>query len=329
MAYANSLILSIIVPIYNVEAYLARCLDSVYSQALPLVNYELICVNDGSTDNSLSILESYSSRFPNLRIISQANAGLSAARNTGIKNATGEYLIFLDSDDTLEPHAVERIYFQLLRNKYDVLVGNLVWVENGQRRLSAPLACSVLANICNGQDAYVKMKQSGTYVPNAYNYIVRRQYLLEHNLYFEEGIYFEDEVWTPQLFASARLVGAIDFCHYDYILRPNSIMTSAMSPQKINSLYRGAQVLLYFLSSNISNTLYNGFLVETIVSLWRKAELNKPHDMLTPYKISCRDLYVLKLDWTMYCRALEYVYPHRKMHKSIAKLLYKLYRVFR
>ena len=97
--------LSIIIPVYNVEPYLRECLESVLQQSF--ADWEAICVNDGSTDNSATILEEYGHKDDRFKIVNQPNGGLSAARNTGLKAATGEYVLFLDSDDWLEGNALE------------------------------------------------------------------------------------------------------------------------------------------------------------------------------------------------------------------------------
>lgn len=102
----NTPLVSIVIPVYNVELYLRECLDSVISQTYH--NLEIICVNDGSPDNSLSILEEYAAKDSRIRIISQENAGISVARNTGMDVATGEYIYFLDSDDYIALEMVER-----------------------------------------------------------------------------------------------------------------------------------------------------------------------------------------------------------------------------
>lgn len=101
-------IVSVIIPVYNTAKYLPQCLDSVIAQTYPSI--EIICVNDGSTDNSLEILEKYAARHSNLKIIDKVNEGVSAARNIGIKESTGEWVMFLDSDDWLNPETVETVY---------------------------------------------------------------------------------------------------------------------------------------------------------------------------------------------------------------------------
>lgn len=112
--------LSIIVPVYNVESYLRDSLNSLLNQTFP--DYEVICVNDGSTDNSLNILEEFSKKDARIKVISQENKGLSATRNVGIRNSTGKYISFLDSDDFLKPNAYAKIYSVILENDVDTII---------------------------------------------------------------------------------------------------------------------------------------------------------------------------------------------------------------
>jgi len=97
--------ISVIIPVYNVEQYLRECLDSVMTQSYN--DYEVICINDGSTDGSMAVLKEYAEKYPKVSVIDQENKGLSAARNAGINAATGEYVFLLDSDDYLEPDSLD------------------------------------------------------------------------------------------------------------------------------------------------------------------------------------------------------------------------------
>lgn len=111
--------ISIIIPVYNVEKYLAKCLDSILVGNA--FTGQVICVNDGSTDGSAAILEEYAQKYPNIEIITQLNVGLSAARNAGIKAAKGEYICFVDSDDYWEENVLGGLMEQVERDKLDVL----------------------------------------------------------------------------------------------------------------------------------------------------------------------------------------------------------------
>ena len=112
--------ISIIIPVYNVEPYLRRCIDSVLEQTMQ--DYEIVVVNDGSTDNSGSICDQYANQYDQIRVIHKQNGGLSDARNTGIKAATGDYILFLDSDDYLDTDALEKLWTGVNKN-VDIIIG--------------------------------------------------------------------------------------------------------------------------------------------------------------------------------------------------------------
>ncbi len=122
----NKIILSVIIPVYNVEKYLKRCLNSVLSQLSE--DMEIIIIDDGSTDNSGKICEQYTKKYGSvINVIHQKNGGLSSARNTGIENARGEYLYFLDSDDYISSKFIQTVYGYLLPRKYDILEFDSFW----------------------------------------------------------------------------------------------------------------------------------------------------------------------------------------------------------
>ena len=115
----NNIFFSVIVPVYNVEKYIEKCIESIFNNQINDV--EIIIVNDGSTDNSRNIINKYAER-DNIVIIDQENAGLSAARNSGLKIAKGEYILFLDSDDYLEPEALDILYKVVCESRADLYV---------------------------------------------------------------------------------------------------------------------------------------------------------------------------------------------------------------
>lgn len=219
---------SIIIPIYNVELYLRQCLDSVLAQNL--VDWEAICVNDGSTDGSTAILEEYASMDSRFKVITQANGGLSAARNTGLKKAHGEYVLFLDSDDWLEPTAL-----QTLNSEFIIQNSQLpdLLCFTGRRYIEE-------TNSFNPADKLVeKMYTSGmdyynenALVPRDFAFVCvvlrayRRTFLLENHLWFKEGIYHEDNLFSPIACYYAKNVSVINACLYNYRVRANSITTT-------------------------------------------------------------------------------------------------------
>ena len=123
--------ISIIIPIFNTEKYLKTCLNSVLNQTLKEI--EIICINDGSTDNSLKIIEEYASKDKRIKFISQKNNGVSYARNKGLEIATGEFIGFVDSDDYASKNFFEKLYNSALKTNSDIACGEIVKIENNKK----------------------------------------------------------------------------------------------------------------------------------------------------------------------------------------------------
>ena len=114
--------ISVIIPVYNTSIYLRQCLDSVLEQDFD--DYEVICVNDGSTDDSLEILREYEKKSSKIKVIDQTNSGVATTRNTGLKNASGDFLAFLDSDDFIRENYLSKLYNAALKTKSDIVICN-------------------------------------------------------------------------------------------------------------------------------------------------------------------------------------------------------------
>lgn len=219
---------SIIVPIYNVEKYLEKCLDSLIGQTYE--NIELILVNDGSTDRSLEIAERYANKHKQIRLVTQKNGGLSKARNTGIKLAGGEYLCFVDSDDWLEVEAVEKVTALMEKDNLDLcLFGAKGFIsdENGLNRQSEGDYCysSSYKGVYAGKELLSKLYFGGEFKASACMYLTKRKLILDKRLTFQEGIIHEDELFTPFLFYYAERVELMQNKFYDRRIRENSIVT--------------------------------------------------------------------------------------------------------
>lgn len=217
--------LSIIIPVYNVEQYLEKCLQSCLSQDLPHNEYEIIVVNDGSPDDSLNIAERIASTATNMTIISQANGGLSAARNTGMSVAKGEYIWFVDSDDWIETNCLKKLTDTLYDEHLDALVINGVRVINGVERKNPPRAYT--DKIISGKE-YLK----GTIVNcAAVITIYKRELLCKNNLEFKKGIFHEDAEFTPRAYFFVKRIAIKNYHFYYNLLNPTSI-TQKANPKK-------------------------------------------------------------------------------------------------
>ena len=218
------LLFSIIIPIFNVEEYLERCLESIINQTYK--NLEIILVNDGSTDNSLEICTTYSNKDNRIIIINKENSGPSEARNIGIKKATGDYIIFVDSDDTIVPNTCDFFYEHIKKNpNIDIICSNYQYIgqkKPKQRIFNIPKDNKLLSGY---EFIKLQLKDNKLFI-EVWRNTYRRSLLLENNLFFMVGILHEDELWTPITFMNAKTIFVTNNIHYNYFIRPNSIMRS-------------------------------------------------------------------------------------------------------
>lgn len=223
--------LSIIVPVYNVEAYLPECLESCVRQDMTPIEYEIIVVNDGSQDNSSRIISDYSRKYSNIIVVNKENGGLSSARNTGIKRARGEYLWFVDSDDWIEENCLCSLQAKLDTTADIVTLNAILHIGETEKRIIRDLSPSQLYA---GKEIYRK-----SYIfpySGAPFYVIRKDFLLANDLFFHEGIYYEDLLFTSEMLCLAKSCAVHDKPCYYYRIRENSITTSEISEKKIRDM---------------------------------------------------------------------------------------------
>lgn len=208
---------SIIVPAYNTEKYIDKCLKSIFSNTYK--NFEVIIVNDGSTDKTENIINKYIKKYDNIIYIKQKNMGLSLARNNGVKKATGDYLLFIDSDDYVEKNLLENINKNI--DDLDVLRYQLNIVFNDK---IIPYEEKEF-NATDGIDAFEKIVKY-KFIEMASLYVINRKYYLDNNFMFEKDVYHEDYGLLPLVIATAKKVKSINYLGYNYVQRDGSIMSS-------------------------------------------------------------------------------------------------------
>lgn len=218
--------LSIIVPVYRVETYLRKCVESLLAQDLSIEDYEIILVDDGSPDGCPAICDGYAKQQRNIKVIHQANRGLSTARNTGIEAAEGEYIQFVDSDDYVEPNVLKTLIEQVESYNLDVLRFNYHNV-NERYEVFEPYKVNKLYvdysdTVCNGETFLTERLGFGCY---ACQFILRASLL--NNCRFKEGIFFEDTEWTPRMLLKAGRVASSSLIVYNYLMRSGSITQSS------------------------------------------------------------------------------------------------------
>lgn len=205
---------SLIIPVFNVESYIEKTIESILDQ--DYYDFEVIFVDDGSTDASIDICRNYQSLFMHSTIISQNNAGLSAARNTGIMAASGEYLIFIDSDDWLIENALSSIDSLTSSNEPDIVISRIKSYDNITGKTTE---CNYYFNVDQYEIDNVEKIFSYCYSLNgfwaaAWMFCVKRTLLINKNLYFMNGVYHEDEEWAPRLLLSTPKVVFNNICVY-------------------------------------------------------------------------------------------------------------------
>lgn len=225
--------ISIIIPVYNVEEYIEECIDSVINQTL--TNIEIIIVNDGSTDNSLEVIKKYNDN--RIKLINKVNGGLSSARNRGIIEAIGDYILFLDSDDFLVNNDCLKEAFKLVEKKeidmveceYDLYKDGMV-IEHGERY--SKIFKDKYINI----NEYIDKLINTNFVPVCFK-IFKRQVIINNNLNFKEGFLHEDEDFTPRVLLKVNNIAIYNKSFYGYRIREGSI-TRTNNIKRTNDLLK-------------------------------------------------------------------------------------------
>lgn len=229
--------LSIIVPVYNVEAFLKKCVDSLLAQDLPADEYEIIIVDDGSTDGSGALADALVAEHRNIRVIHQRNRGLSGARNAGIPVALGDYVMFVDSDDFLCPNVLGTLVAQMEEKQLDILRFNYQNVNMDSEvfepnKYVKPYV-DYSGEVCDGE---LFLNERLGFACYAWQFLVKSSILHQEGNEFKEGIYFEDVEWTPRILLQARRVASTDTVVYNYLFRTGSIARNADHEKKLKAI---------------------------------------------------------------------------------------------
>lgn len=221
----NEIKFSVVVPAYKVEKYLPRCIDSILGQTYQ--NIELILVNDGSPDGCLDIMEQYAAHDGRVSVVSQANAGLSAARNAGLKIATGEYVSFIDSDDWVEPDMFAVLAMHLEKEKSDYVCFRLEF-DNEERNRRHVYGKPYPQQALEGREEILRDTLKLRSIPtSAVLKVYERNFLEKNHLAFEKGIVNEDTLFSIQVACYASKVTFVNRVFYHAIEREGSISRSS------------------------------------------------------------------------------------------------------
>jgi glycosyltransferase involved in cell wall biosynthesis len=222
---------SIIVPVYNVERYLRKCLDSLVNQSLSSI--EIIIVNDGSTDGSEQIIKEFASSYTNIIHITQNNMGLSEARNTGVRYATGDYIAFLDSDDWVVNDAYKILYEKAIKNNDDIVCCGFYMAYDDSDKLKKYSSSKEYISVAPRE----KTKIFKDVKVAAWDKIYRRTFFIESNAVYPSGLWYEDTAVSVPLLLKASKVSVIKEPLVYYRQRPGSITKQALFNTKIFDVY--------------------------------------------------------------------------------------------
>ena len=235
--------ISVIVPVYNVEPYLRQCIDSILAQNY--TDFELILVDDGSSDNCSAICDGYAAKDSRIRVFHQENAGVSAARNAGITAARGEYIAFIDSDDWVVPTYLNRMYMQLIEHNADISVCGMQHFEDDTDLSDIKPHEKADSVIITGRDACLSIYR----MDNAIQIVLWGK-LYKRSLFdgisFPVGRVHEDDATTPRVLYRAKKISVSSAPLYAYRQRKGSIMHEKFSEKRFDTIYAIDSCISFF-----------------------------------------------------------------------------------
>ncbi len=264
-------LVSVIVPIYNVERFLERCFESIFHQTYK--NFEIIAINDGSTDGSAVILDEWAQKDARIKAVHQNNIGVAATRNAGLKLASGEYVLFVDSDDTIAPYGIERLVSKAVYNNLDIAYGAGFRISiTGKISIPTNKPLHLIDKVLTGPQYMEDTIRCKSYNNGVWNKMYKRSFLIENELWFKEGIVYEDILWSPQVFLKAQRVQFIDVDFANIFVRHGSITQDPynLAVRHHDSLYIFDQLKEVFLQANVTEeqrVVYLDYLANRRINL--------------------------------------------------------------
>lgn len=250
--------LSFIIPIYNSAKWLRKCLDSVLEQDIPEEEMEVICVNDGSPDNSADLAREIGKEHPSIIVLDQPNQGPSGARNTGMKAATGKYLAFVDPDDFVEPNVYGKLVQQMEDEQLDMLRFNYQIVDehyNPVEKRPFEKAFDYSPKLMSGAEFLATRLDIAC---NIWRYLYRREIITNNNIWCFTGDYYDDTPWLPLVLLKAERMNINDIVVYNYLERSDSLVKTK-DPKMMKRKSDGGILLLKYLEQELSD-IRNGRL---------------------------------------------------------------------
>lgn len=260
---------SIIIPVYNAEKYLHQCLDSVVNQTLHEI--EIICINDGSTDSSLQILEEYASKDSRIKVMTQENAGIGAARNIGIKHSHAKGIMFVDSDDYIADDMVEKMYNSMRTHQADVVVcdANILFdddINSNQQIRFNDTADSWFEKFRKPEGLYKTETDVRAHIaPVVWNKLYKSDIITDHKLCFTEGLVQEDEYWLWVYMIHCNNYYFINEKLYSYVYHKDSILDTLYTSEKAFDIFEQYKKVYRYIKNYKDITLYKSVLAQYFI----------------------------------------------------------------
>lgn len=237
---------SIIVPVWNVQEYLRKCLDSLVNQTFN--NYEILVINDGSPDNSDLIIEEYAKKYPDLiKSLKKENGGQASARNLGLSRANGEYILFVDSDDWVDKTIVEKLYNRAINTNSDIVICNAYSVQNDKI-----LPYQLFGNYSKDLKKNYIVSCEGA----CWGQLIKRSIIVDNNLYFLEHHFYEDIAVIPSLCLFTRNISYLNENLYYYLIRNGSTMKQVTYNKSLEDIFDSLKYLSNIFKKNNSYKKY-------------------------------------------------------------------------
>ena len=286
--------MSIIIPVYNTERYIEKCLDSIINQTLK--DIEIIIIDDGSTDNSYKIIKKYM-KYENVKIVSKKNEGQGVARNVGLNICTGDYIGFVDSDDYIELDMFEKMYNKAIGENLDIVICNYRYVYDNTDKYINPKITLDNNNIIGQKECIKRFLTTNTIEGFSWNKIFKRNLFFDNKISYPQNMKYEDIPTVVNLLVNSNRIGFLNDRFYNYLLRENST-TSINSINNdidyINAIQMVKDIVLrkhsdletevmyyYFNSINILYGVIKKYKSEinqynNIIGVYKKINSNKP-----------------------------------------------------
>lgn len=275
--------ISVIVPVYNVEDFLVKCLDSIALQSFH--DFEVLIVDDGSTDNSSAIAKDYEEKYDQFRVITQENGGLGAARNTGIEAAKGDYFLFVDSDDYIDKDTMELLYEKVQKTNADLILFDMA-IEELDGHISAVTKGYTQHKNDMTLEKYPDLMLA---TPHTGNKLFHRDLFMNTGIRFPSRAWYEDLRTIPKILTFAKHIEYIDKPFYKYLQRPGSIMHSKNIERNSEIIDAIDDVITYYKEHDLFKRYYHILEYLAIDHIFilasvRVIKMDRKHPLLKQFK---------------------------------------------